>query len=101
MKTKLKVIFKKHDGEVFAAFPTLLGDMSPYTMCGYAHIGQHGAYCMSYVADAKPAKPEEYAPLLAELTQIYDDCELVIARKMAQADLEIRKAELAAICQAA
>lgn len=87
------VIFKKENGDVFAAFPTLPGDMSPATMTCYAHIGQHSAAHMRYVSNAKPAKPAEYAELLRELVEIgYDD--LVIVRRMTRAHYNARKAEL-------
>ncbi len=89
------VIFKRElEGNgVYAAFPTLPGDNSPYTMACYAHIGQHSIVCEQYVRETKSAKPVEYASLLKELRQIgYDD--LVIRRRMSRADFLARKAAL-------
>lgn len=63
-------IFKKDEGGVFAAFPTLAGDMDPATMTSYAHVGQHSSAHMNFVRSAKAAKPAEYASLLSELKQI-------------------------------
>lgn len=89
-----KVIFKlEKSGDVFAAFPEFPGDMNPANMCSYAHVGQHGAASMHYVADCKPATPEQYAALLKELVAIgYDD--LRIVRKMSRADFQARKDDL-------
>jgi hypothetical protein len=75
------VIFKlDHDSKdrVTAFFPTIAGDMSPHTMSCYAHIGQHSTADESYVRAAKPASPDQYADLLAELRSIgYDDLKII------------------------
>jgi hypothetical protein len=89
------VIFKYDKGsrDVFAAFPTLAGDMNPATMTSYAHLGQHSAASMDYVAECKPAAPADYAPLLKELRAIgYDD--LVIRRRMTRADFLEREKQV-------
>lgn len=85
-------IFKKAGGEVFAAFPTEPGTNDPATMTSYAHVGQHGSAHMSYVASAKPAKPHEYADLLAELKSIGYNPKVM--SKMTQGHYEARKAAL-------
>lgn len=86
------VIFKKERGGIFAAFPTLPGSLDPLTMCSYAHIGQHSSAHESYIAEAKPAHPEEYADLKRELEQI--GYRLKIRRRMSQADRAKRIAAL-------
>lgn len=90
------VIFKKdRDGcNVFAAFPTIPGDMSPFNLAVYAHVGQHSSAGESYVSLCKAAKPDEYAALLQELRSIgYDD--LVIRKRLTRSDYEARKQALA------
>lgn len=76
---KLPVIFRKHDGEVTALFPTL-GEGYGHIRC-YAHVGQHGQATLEFMRTGKLATPDEYADLLAELRGIYeraDDAERVI-----------------------
>lgn len=69
---KLPVIFRKEsDGSILAVFPTQAESYAGYHMLCYAHIGQHGTCSLEYYRETKPAKPDEYAPLLAELTAIY------------------------------
>lgn len=50
-------------------------------MC-YQHIGQHGEASLDYYNSLRPASPEEYADLLAELKSIYDDVNLVVRKKI-------------------
>ena len=50
-------------------------------MC-YQHIGQHSEASLDYYNSTKPATPDEYADLLAELKSIYDDVNLVVRRKI-------------------
>lgn len=73
------VIFKRDKGgDVFAAFPTLPGNMNQSTMSCYAHIGQHGTADSDYVRQAKPASPDEYSDLLRELRRMgYDDLKII------------------------
>lgn len=74
--TSLPVIFRAekrgdHKGEITAVFPTLAADMQGnFTV--YAHIGQHGAGTLPWYWQTRAAKPDEYAPLLAELRGIYE-----------------------------
>ena len=65
------VIFRadRKDGDVTAVFPTLPADSS-WTMTCYAHIGQHSGCCREWYCDTRPARPDEYADLAAELRQI-------------------------------
>ena len=38
----------------------------------YAHVGQHSPCSWKWYRSTPPAKPEEYADLLAELRRIYE-----------------------------
>lgn len=88
------VIFKLCEGEPIAIFPREPGSYDPHTMTVYTHVGQHGIGSEPWARDAKPASPEQYAGLLAELRRLgYDD--LVIRRRMTQQDRAARRAELA------
>jgi hypothetical protein len=56
---------------VDALFPTLPGNADGSECVAYAHIGQHGAAdYFGVIARTRPARPAEYAPLLAELRAI-------------------------------
>jgi hypothetical protein len=86
-----KVIFRKFKGgEIIALFPAIVGDNNPYATCeSYMHIGQHGSASVDLILSTKPAKPEEYAPLLNELKSIgYDD--LVVKQRFNRSDLKAR-----------
>ena len=69
----LPVIFRKDsEGWITAVFPTLPFSGDGADMTCYAHVGQHGACSYSWLYNrTKPAKPEEYADLLAEISHIY------------------------------
>ena len=86
---------KREGGDVIALFPTLVGDMSPYTCNSYEHVGQHGSADPQEVVWAtKPAKPAEYADLLEELKSIgYDD--LVVYQKLQYKWIDERRKVLA------
>lgn len=72
MMETLPVIFRKEsDGSILAVFPTQAESYAGYHMLCYAHIGQHGTCSIDYYHETKPASPDEYADLLAELTGIY------------------------------
>jgi len=66
-----EVIFRKEkDGYVIAVFP-YLSYRDGYKITYYAHIGQHGEGCSEYlIGMTKPATPEQYADLKAELERI-------------------------------
>lgn len=70
---KMPVVFRKEsDDSILAIFPTQCEGYAGYHMLCYAHIGQHGSCSLEYYQNnTKPAAPNEYAPLLAELTAIY------------------------------
>lgn len=81
----IPVIFRaersgKFKGDVTAVFPEFTewcGDMA----C-YSHIGQHSTCSLEWYYSTRPATPEEYAPLLAELKTIYTG--LVVRRRRAR-----------------
>ena len=67
---KTKVVFRKwKNGETQAFFPDI--EEPRGFVSSYAHVGQHSqadyTYCISVT---KPAKPEEYKDLAAELESI-------------------------------
>jgi hypothetical protein len=52
-------------------FPTLPGSADGSECVAYSHIGQHGAAdYFGMIARTRPARPAEYAELLAELRAI-------------------------------
>lgn len=84
VKEKVPVIFRKHlfmgEWEVMAYFydaPALPGNIM-----SYEHIGQHGEASLEYYHSGKPATPEEYAELLKELQCVYNDCELIVKKRI-------------------
>ena len=72
-------------GELTAVFPSLPFDYFGREMTCYAHIGQHSGCNADWYYTTRPAKPSEYADLLAELTRIYDDCALRVVRRRTRA----------------
>lgn len=73
---KDKVVFRKfNDGQVIALFPELPCD-DRGNITSYMHIGQHAPASRFIVHDTKPANPEEYADLHAELLRIGYDLEI-------------------------
>lgn len=73
---KTVVIFRKWidnlDGDILALFPLLRANELTGGDCqSYEHIGQHGASDYSHcIRRTRPATPEEYADLAAELRGI-------------------------------
>ena len=80
-----RVIFRfdKSAQEVVAVFP-YLAPSGNYMTC-YSHVGQHSGCSLDWYRRTRPATPEQYAPLLAELRGIYetgpDAVRLVIAKR--------------------
>ena len=56
--------------QVTAIFPTEPASRLNDHMTCYAHVGQHGACSLDWYLDTRPAKPEEFADLKAELERI-------------------------------
>lgn len=76
MKTKVQflvhpenITFPGDPGDLFAYFPEEPADRNG-NMTSYSHIGQHSACSPDYAAESRPATPEEYAALKAELESI-------------------------------
>jgi hypothetical protein len=66
------VVFRKYGprrgDDVIALFPAEPGTYDPHTCSSYVHIGQHGsADPLLVIKRTRPAKPDEYADLKAEL----------------------------------
>ena len=81
---RVKVVFRvdKETGDVTAVFPEILADLNGL-MTGYAHVGQHHAVGWSYLNDCtRPAQEHETVELMRELKQVYDDCELVVYKRI-------------------
>lgn len=71
---KVNVVFRmdppKEGGACFALFPDDIADDHGRVTC-YQHLGQHGAaFYSACIHASRPAKPEEYADLKAELESI-------------------------------
>lgn len=69
----IPVLFRKDGPEIVAVFPTI--DAGSFQVACYAHVGQHSGCSREWYYTTKPAKPEEYADLLAEIRQIYEESE--------------------------
>jgi len=55
------------DPDLFAYFPEENHDREGKFKTAYSHIGQHSSASPQYAAESRPATPEEYADLKAEL----------------------------------
>lgn len=72
-----KVTFRKvYDGEIIAVFPYRFNRAND--LACYAHVGQHQPIEPAFYRNCtKPATPQEYAELLAELKMIgYNDLKI-------------------------
>ena len=87
-KEKVEVIFKKtpDDKTVIAFFPETLydGSCNPGMLMSYEHNGQHSEASIDFFRKCKPCSEYEYASLLTELEQVYDDCRLVVKRRISR-----------------
>lgn len=98
MSQKLAVLFRadRHNGELWitAVFPSLIGTYDPATFTIYQHVGQHGSASFSWYRRTRPATPEEYAPLLAELQRIYaPEYDLQVRHKITRWHDQMRQAQ--------
>jgi hypothetical protein len=94
------VIFRKwpksEGGGILALFPYDPGTNDPYTCSCYEHIGQHGSANPGMcIAATKPAKPEEYANLKAELESEPYNYVLVVRRRLPSDAVDVRRKQLA------
>lgn len=67
-------------GEIAAFLPDYPANYG--NLVCYHYIGQHSEASVDYYRKGRPAKPEEYEALHKELVRIYDDCELVIRKRL-------------------
>lgn len=65
-----------NDPDLFAYFPDENFD-NKGNKAGYSHVGQHSAVSPVYAKESRPATPQEYAPLDAELKSIGYNLEIV------------------------
>ena len=82
---KVKVIFRKKDGEVIAFFPEF--HVQYGNIMSYMHIGQHGEASLDFYYSTAKANAQEYELLFNELKAIYNDCVLVVKQKLNYKDL--------------
>jgi hypothetical protein len=71
--TKVQFLVNEKDPEnldVFAYFPEENHDPQGKFKTSYSHVGQHSAIHPQYAAESRPATPEEYVDLKAELESI-------------------------------
>lgn len=91
-----KVIFRKYrkGGDILALFPEVPADNRGHYCQSYEHVGQHGAadYYGCIHKLTVPAKPVEYADLMAELEH-RGYCLLVVKRAV-QLDHDNRRNSL-------
>jgi len=85
-------------GVVTAVFPTIPGD-NEYEFTVYSHVGQHGAGTYDWYFSTRAATPEEYADLLAEVKDIYENDEdhsvkLAVIQKMPSNAVALRRQAL-------
>lgn len=97
MSEELTVCFRKEGNDILAVFPYEVGTSHPETMTCYAHVGQHSSASQAYVLYCtKPAKPEEYESLKAELdTRYAPDYHLRVLQRYPVGAYEKRKKALA------
>ena len=88
-----KVIFRAwiHGCEVIALFPEIAVDTIGYNCQSYMHVGQHGAASPNIVQDTRPARPDEYRKLKAELEQLGYD--LKVIKRFRYKHQQIRQAQ--------
>ena len=80
-----KVVYRYWQKEVIALLPALHANFGNIVI--YARMGQHSEADSFITRAGRLATPEEYAPLHRELTGIYDDCRLIIQKRVQHSDL--------------
>lgn len=93
---KLKVIFRKIDGEILAFFPEQTANYGKIVAfeylgkvpCGGGLYGGHFEVAIDYYYSTEKANPEEYAEALEMLRKyVYDDVQLVVRQRINYRDL--------------
>ena len=91
-----KVIFRfwKLSQDIIAIFPELCGDSSPYTCQSYEHLGQHSS-CdpCGIINNSRPARPDEYEDLKAELENHFG-YNLKVIKRNSYTFVDVRRAQL-------
>ena len=82
---KLKVVFRKCNEEIVAFLPELKANYG--NIVCYAHVGQHSEASYDYYIESKQCTEKEYNYLLEELKRIYNDCVLVVKKRIYYNDL--------------
>lgn len=86
---------KKYGDDVTAVFPCEPADIDGRSMTCYVHVGQHGGCNLQWYRLTRPATPEEYADLKAELeSEPYNYYRLKVYRKITPKHREAFKAEV-------
>ena len=84
--TKVKFLYEKMGGGVFAHFPEMVHNFNGYrpdNMTCYSHVGQHSACHPDYANECKEAPINEYLDLLRELIgQGYNDLQIMNEHKI-------------------
>ena len=78
--TKVMFLVNEKDSEnpdVFAYFPEENHDREGKFKTGYSHVGQHSSVHPEYAAESRPASPEEYQALQAELEGLGYNLEVI------------------------
>lgn len=79
--TQVKFFYNPEYKELFAVFPNdrIRGIFGTILYTCYSAIGQHSTCDNDYVRESRPAKQDEYSPLLKELTNCgYRDLEIIM-----------------------
>ena len=84
MSAPVRVVFRKFKGgDVIAMFCETAAFSQPGRVLSYMHTGQHAEASRDLGRSLKLATPEEYGPLLRELTSIYGVPVLAVSRLVA------------------
>lgn len=85
LKTRVLFVYPQYpdgDRELLALFPDIPWTGKRFDITCYAHNGQHGSACLSFLKRAKATK-EQYAPLARELESIGYNLDIINERKAA------------------
>ena len=78
---------------ITAVFPCIPADDSGHLMTCYAHLGQHSGCSLQWYHTTRPAKPEEYADLKAELEAKPYEYRLDVRQRITSDMHEVRRSE--------
>lgn len=88
------VIFRADNGgdNITAVFPEIPGTVGRDDMTCYAHVGQHSACTRAWYYTTRPARPDEYRDLAAELAGL--GYKLTVRQRITQTMNANRRAEI-------